>query len=105
MRLVKVVILLSTVVLLGCTQSESATNAEVLKLMEQSQFDAAIIKLKPKTGWFSRDAKANYMMAVALIRKEDPEITRSKKYKNKAESLGYEVPLWYDNYAVKLENQ
>lgn len=88
----------------ACQPKEKVATDQIVSIMEQGRFEEAIELLDANTGFFSKDAKAFYAMAVALLRKEKPEIKKAIKYKNKAEKLGYQIPEWFDNYQRKLLN-
>lgn len=88
----------------ACQKKEKVDTNQVVSIMEEGRFEEAIDLLQASTGFFSKDAKACYAMAVALIRKDSPEIKKAIKYKNKAQKLGYQIPEWFDDYVTKLNN-
>lgn len=100
----KFICLLLCLSFMACQSKAKVDTNKAVAIMEQGQFEEAIEMLKPNLGLFSKDAKAYYATAVSLLRKDDPDIKKAIKYKKKAERLGYQIPDWFDNYVIKLNN-
>jgi len=45
----------------------------------------------------------NYALSVSYARKENPDLEKAKKFLAHAKEYGYHVPIWFENYLVRLE--
>jgi hypothetical protein len=76
---------------------------QAIVMMEKRQFDPAI-KVLGKVLILDQDyPKANYVMAVAYLRKSLPDTKKAVEYRDKAKKLGYQIPQWFDDYLKKIQ--
>ena len=74
-------------------------------IMQEGDFQGALPILKHAISIDRANAQAHYALAVSLIRQKNPDIKTSIKHKDIARRLGYDIPVWFDNYVKMLSSK
>ena len=78
---------------------------EGVALMEQGDFDAAILPLEKAIEIDPQFAAAFYALAVCQARKKNPDTASSRQRHKQAISFGFQQNEWLDNYCNELDKK
>ena len=69
--------------------------------MEKDDWPTAITLLEKAIALDQKNPKAHYALAVCYARRQNPDFVKAKEYRDKAESLGYHIVPWFDEFLKK----
>ena len=91
----------------GCSKKYDKTSEALTEIaiymMEEGDFAGALKPLNEAIEIKPDSPKAHYALAVAYIRKKDPDTELARKHYELALRYGYRVPEWFLPYLERME--